>query len=255
MQDVRDQSLFYSFIGTSNCNETATELLEYLSSKSLSPELKIVPEYTVRNLDTERFQITEDRDNFDYICSVKELAMMSGRQWLRTRRLVNLFQKNDFIFIRLKLPESTNQEKIKNCMNSWVNVKKVKSKTMAFENNGAFELETIALDRLLVDSCDILDYTLCYGVFVDGIMAGFCIGEISHKHFTARFTKANYEKKGTFQFLIRQTARDLLEQGITHWNFEEDMGLPSLRFAKSRYRPTHFLKKYTVRFEDAEAKC
>jgi hypothetical protein len=33
---------------------------------------------------------------------------------------------------------------------------------------------------------------------------------------------------------------------VTYWNWEQDLGIDSLRNSKSSYRPSDFLKKFTV---------
>lgn len=62
-------------------------------------------------------------------------------------------------------------------------------------------------------------------------------------HFIKADTR-NYP--GAYEALMQYTARELLAAGYDTLNYQEDLGIPSLRASKLSYRPCGFLRKYTV---------
>ena len=74
---------FYSFLGTNKADQTAETLL-----KDSGSSLQLIPEVVVKGFaQAERFKIDEDRDNFDYIIGLQELAEPSGHKSSRRRSI------------------------------------------------------------------------------------------------------------------------------------------------------------------------
>ena len=49
--------LFYSFLGDNEVSETAKKLLDLSKAEGLTPELKLIPEHSVKNLDLSKFNL------------------------------------------------------------------------------------------------------------------------------------------------------------------------------------------------------
>lgn len=245
LTDSRTGESFYSFLGKSSCNETASELLDHLGRNALSPELKLVPAVSAEELNTNEFRVTEDRDNFDYILCTKKLSLMAGSPYGSHRRQMRGFSKVDSELRPLDLTLRANQHKIVDCAESWTNAKNNDGKIKDAWEEHCFKAEGVSFSRTF-ESPEILASLVCFGLFIDGVLAGFSIGEMAQGHFCVHFEKTNYKHKGTTEYLTQQIARKSLDMGITHINWQEDLGLPGLRLNKSRYKPVHFLKKYTV---------
>lgn len=241
LTEARSKEPYYSFLGTNKINETAACLFDYLSIHGLPNELKLVPEASANELSREFFTTEPDRDNFDYIYCTKELATMDGSKFVESRRAIRSFEKSTSQFHTIDLTDTSNLKKINHCVDSWVIGRNGHS-----NDNGCVDAELYALRKLL-ESSELLPHLTCFGLFVEGVLVGFFVGEILNDHFLLHFGKTNYQFKGTTAALFQRTARHLLEHGVKFINDEEDLGLPGLRFSKSRFRPVNFLKKYSVK--------
>jgi uncharacterized protein len=88
---------------------------------------------------------------------------------------------------------------------------------------------------------------LCGGIYyVDNRPAGFIIGEeLDSVTFAVHFAKALRTFKGIYQYMYHQFA-GIMPQRYTAFNFEQDLGLESLRHMKASYQPEKSLKKYRI---------
>ena len=43
-----------------------------------------------------------------------------------------------------------------------------------------------------------------------------------------------------------EEARILHDMNIPYYNWEQDLGIPGLRYSKEKYKPIFYLKKFTV---------
>jgi hypothetical protein len=91
------------------------------------------------------------------------------------------------------------------------------------------------------------DLVLCGGIYyIDNQPAGFIIGEeLDSATFALHFAKAKRSYKGIYQFMYNQFAK-IMPSRYTSFNFEQDLGLQSLRQMKTSYQPTMMVKKYRV---------
>lgn len=88
---------------------------------------------------------------------------------------------------------------------------------------------------------------LCGGIFyADGEPAALLMGEeLREDTWVIHFAKADIKFKGVYQFLFNTVAQIL--PGRYMWvNFEQDLGSPTLRQAKSSYYPDMLLQKYRI---------
>ena len=91
------------------------------------------------------------------------------------------------------------------------------------------------------------DLTLCGGIYyIENQPAGFIIGEeLDNVTFAVHFAKAIRTFKGIYQYMYHQFA-GIMPQRYTAFNFEQDLGLESLRHMKASYQPKEMLKKYRI---------
>lgn len=98
------------------------------------------------------------------------------------------------------------------------------------------------------EACMLLDkLNLCGSIYyVDGKPAAFIIGEaITPDMFAIHFAKAITDYKGIYQYLYNHCAK-ALPANYKYFNFEQDLGLQPLRFAKQSYQPDMIVTKYRV---------
>ena len=233
---------FLSFIGTNKPDETATTLIQYATSSGISPMLRFVPEESARAVRAPALIVEEDRDNFDYICSVSELATLRGPAFNRRRHFAARFLREhpEARFEIVNPSNETVERYILSIFHKWEVDRK-------FKGHKRYELqnEKLAIQRIF-DATE--DPTLIVsGVFIDDTMCAFSIDEIiPNQYCMGHFWKADTKYTGIYEFLAQKIALHLETAGVAFWNWEEDLGATGLRKAKMSYRPTHFLKKYKV---------
>ena len=177
------------------------------------------------------FEISEDRDNFDYLYLRSDLAELSGKKYHKKRNLVAQFLKSYSHEERPLTPELIPE---------------------------AMKI----LEGWRLDKGEDADYTACrealelFGdlnmkgmlFYIDGKPSGWCLGEpiARGRIFTIHFEKGLDRYKGIYQFINQAFAASLPEY-FTHINREQDLGDEGLRQAKMTYRPSGFVRKYTGR--------
>jgi len=99
-----------------------------------------------------------------------------------------------------------------------------------------------------IEACMLLDeLNLCGSMYyVEGKPAAFIIGEaITDDMFAIHFAKAITSYKGIYQYMYNHCAK-ALPANYKYFNFEQDLGLEPLRFAKRSYQPDMIVTKYRV---------
>lgn len=186
------------------------------------------------------FEISEDRDNFDYVYPVKDLAELKGRKYDGKRNHINAFLKvNDYSYEKMKdrhIPECIELN------DQWCRSKK--KETEEFPN---LECEADAVREALLNR-EFLD--LIGGVVsVKGRIAAFCLGQrLTDDTAVIHIEKSDPFLRGAAQLINRDFARNELA-GFTYVNREQDMGHPGLRRAKLSYHPVELRRKYNIRMK------
>ena len=110
-----------------------------------------------------------------------------------------------------------------------------------------FELnEYKAFERFLeVDSKNIHFVSL----YVAETLVGFTAYEILSNDFAmSHFAKADHTHEAAVNDVLNwQEAKLLNEKGIKYFNWEQDLGIPGLRYSKEKYKHSFFLKKFIVK--------
>ena len=213
-------------------------LLEYFKESGEEPLIHLYDESTMELLVKEfpdKFIITEDRNNFDYVYRVDELTKLSGKKFHSKKNHINKFKKMypDWEYCRLS-PENNGE-----CMalfDEW-------------QTDKGWEAESIGEEREAL--CEFLNNrdTLGYiggGIRVGGRLVAFSFGEaLGADTAVIHFEHVDPNCEGAFAIINQQ----LLEhewQDYTYVNREEDMGIPGMRKAKESYHPAFMIKKYVA---------
>lgn len=239
--DYQTQSPFLSFLGTHKVEETVRELLAYAKDMDMRPALHLVPEIVINEIDIPAFKVVCDQDNCDYVYLVSALAHMPGGAYKSKRVLAKKFteQQPNVRFEMRNLHRSGLHTDIVSVIRSWEKNKSVNRRLHNIAHEDA------AIQRLL--KMPYARNVMIGAVFIDEVMEAFTIEEIvPHKYSIGHFWKTGGTHPGAYEFLAQKTAQYLGERGVIYWNWEQDLGLESLRFSKTSYRPSDFLKKYTV---------
>jgi hypothetical protein len=194
------------------------------------PESILIPER--EHLEEWGMEITEDRDNFDYLYLRTDLAELPGKKYHKKRNLVAQFVKLYSHEIKPLTQELVSEAR--EVLESWRSDK---------ETEGDYAACVEALDLFVeLNMKGII-------LYISGEPAGWCLGEpiARERIFTIHFEKGLEKYKGIYQFINQSFAASLPEY-FTHINREQDLGDAGMRQAKMTYRPSGFVRKYICSF-------
>ena len=231
---------FFSFIGLSDVNDTIARIIAYAERKGIFAPVRLIPEEVAIKLDKSRFIVEEDRDNFDYVYSVQDLHGMKGSLFSDMRNQLSRTEKRHkgVKLSSLDLQNEDHVKQIRELFREWKNNK---------EEGLEAEKELLAIERLLILSKGRQARFSTVGVFDKEQLIAFAINELLRNGYAiSHFVKANTSYAGIYAFVMHAMAKSLLSQDCQYLNYEQDLGLENLRYAKMCFRPVRFLKKYQV---------
>ena len=191
-----------------------------------------IPEGWLSCFPQDKFVISYDDSESDYIYLTENMADFKGRQYTRHRNHLNQF-------LSLYVPKgetlsTKNFQDALRVLQEWQN----DSRTAPDKND--FEQCSEALQNI----SELALWGTIY--YIDGNPAGFIIGEaLNSDTFCLHFAKAPKKYHGIYEFMFNDTAKRLQSQ-YKYLNLEEDMGNKNLRRTKSSYGPERLLKKYRI---------
>lgn len=232
---------FYSFLGNNKVNETTKALLDLSLSEGIDPRLHLMPDTVTALIDHDKFNAEEDRDNFDYVYDINLISEYSGATFSDKRNKVGSFLKNfpnvDIKVLDLKDPLI--QKSILQLNEEWLKDKVEKDIDFQIHD------ELLAIQNFFrVETIDIVGI----GVFIEEKFVGYSIFEkLSNRYSICHFCKVDNSFKSIHDYLMRESARVLRDLGYSFLNYEQDLGLPGLRYRKTSFRPKYF-RKFKVSF-------
>ncbi|MFH1154273.1 MAG: DUF2156 domain-containing protein [Pseudomonadota bacterium] len=174
------------------------------------------------------YEVTQDRDGFDYLYLRQELAELTGRKFQKKRNLIKAFINNYTYEGRPLLEEYLPQAL--SVLEAWRRER---------DTPGDYAAAREALERSE-------ELQLCGGIYyADGQPAAYSLGEelACGTSFVIHFEKAINQYKGIYQF-VNQAFASIITDPYTTLNREQDLGDEGLRHAKLSYRPTGFVEKF-----------
>ena len=226
---------FLSFIGENKIFETASELIEFSKEHYHTNFLKLIPEEMAVILSKAGFKTTPDRDSYDYIYSVENLAkLLKGSHHKKIRNFIKMYPN---CVVEYSSIHEVLKDEHKKMFKKWAENRK---KEKHFELN-----EYKAFERILQIKDDNIEVLSLY---VNDILVGFTIYEIiSRDYAVAHFSKADIKYHSSIYELLNQEEVKALEaKKIKYYNWEQDLGIAGLRYSKERYNPEFFLKKFVI---------
>lgn len=228
---------FYSFIGTGD----VTAVIDSIYKAFGDVPIKLVPEAMMSDIDSQRYNVQEDADNYDYIYSTKLLAELVGKPFETKRNLISRFHRFtpeprvDFH----QLVRDEIEQKVYRLFSSWEHHKMTLDEQ--FEATHEFQ----AIQRLL-ESSAVHGLEICC-LYSNISLIGFNIFEqLDNTQTICHFAKTNQNFTGANDFLLHSLGRKLYERGSQFINYEQDLGIDTLRHSKLSFRPVNYLKKYVV---------
>ncbi len=184
----------------------------------------------------DRFEISEDRDNADYLYTADKLCNLAGRKLSAKRNHINKFERNgDYEHVRIT---SDNLELARDFVAEFYKEKA----------DPDLAAEAIAIDCMF-DNFDALGF-MAGLLYQNGQPVAFSAGTmLDPECCDVHFEKALPHVEGAYTMINREFARMVaeLQPQLQYFNREEDMGLEGLRKAKLSYYPDILLMKYFAR--------
>lgn len=184
----------------------------------------------------ERVQLTEDRDNWDYLYDVQELIELKGNVFHKKKNHLNAFLKlSDWTYLPMNADCIEEALALQDAWRQWHDI--ADSPALLAENN--------AIVRVLTN-WDQLPGLLGGALHMGGQMIAFTVAErLDDEALVIHFEKGMAGVRGVYQ-AINQMFLARAANGFRLVNREQDLGDEGLRKAKLSYHPCDFLKKYAV---------
>ncbi len=214
---------------------TARRLLEAAAALGCAFSLQRAPAAMARALATAGFAAAPDRDNFDYVYAVRDLATLEGRHYDGKRgQIRQVTREHDCVYAPL------DEAAVAECLalaEDWCDLRSCRLD------------EGLLAEQEAIRTClaSHLALGLIGGVVrVDGRLKAFALAErLNRDTAVVHFEKADPAVPGLYQLINHWLCRETLG-GFEFVNREQDLGLPGLRQAKTGWRPHHLVEKYTV---------
>lgn len=201
---------------------------------------------TLEQLYPGAFHFHTDRDSFDYVYSIDDLADLKGRKFQKKRNHLHRFEDVHPDCQVLPLDESTRVAAFA-MLNEWYQAR------AAADPHSDFHLEQLALHRAFAFQQQLGLEGLV--LLEEGRVLAFCMGSrLNADTFDVHFEKAREDVDGAYAMINREFARYLREKypDLRWLDREDDLGLEGLRKAKLSYCPDHMVEKYWARLWEDE---
>ena len=185
-----------------------------------------------------KFAFKTNRDSFDYVYAIDDLADLKGRKFQKKRNHVNKFRSlhPDYQVVELN---SCNLPMVQYMVNEWYRIR------MKEDPETDYLLENVAMARAFQN------YTALgfegIALVDDGKVLAMTMGtRMSKDTFDIHFEKALENVEGAYAAVNCEFARFLRLKypDVQYLDREDDMGLEGLRKAKLSYNPHHLVEKY-----------
>jgi hypothetical protein len=200
----------------------------------------------LQELYPDRFYYHCDRDSFDYVYEITDLAELKGRKYQKKRNFYNRF-RNNFPYYTVQPITPELLPAVKAFVDKWYEDRQ------KADPEGDYLMESVALHKALDRYEQLGMETL---VLLDGgEVLAFTMGSfLARDTVDVHFEKARDDVDGAYPVINCEFARYLSAKypQLRFLNREEDMGIPGLRKAKLSYNPHHLVEKYWARLWEDE---
>ena len=178
-----------------------------------------------------------DRDSFDYVYDINDLADLKGKKFQKKRNHLNRFRQENPDF-RLEVIDKSNLSVAKELVDRWYDLR------LQQDPHSDFHMERAALKKALEKKSALgLEGLLLY---TDAGAVAMTMGSwLNENTFDIHFEKALDIADGAYAAINNGFAQYLREKypQLQFLNREDDMGIEGLRKAKLSYCPHHMVEK------------
>ncbi len=219
-------------------NETAFDVFQKIKQKSIEDLSGL---YGLNREEANKFKehkltVIEDRNNWDYVYSIKDLISLEGTKYRKKRQNIHQCLSDH----ECKYKPITSQI-IKECLelqHDWCNLRSCISDPSLMSEDWAIKEILTNFNELAV-----------FGgaIYVDDRIEAFTIAEkLNSNTAVIHFEKANHNIRGLYQLVNQWFCKHGL-QDYDYVNREQDLGIQGLRRAKQEYYPHHMVEKFTIK--------
>ena len=200
----------------------------------------IIPEQkeTLEALYPGMFRFHFDRDGYDYVYAIDDLADLKGKKYQRKRNHFYRFQDACPNYTVEPLSED-NIALVRQMVDKWYEIKQQENP------ESDYHLERAALTKVFRDYKELNMEGLV--LLNEGEVLAVTLGSrITDHTFDVHFEKARWDMDGAYTAINYEFARHIRSKypEIQYLNREDDMGIEGLRRAKESYHPHHMIEKY-----------
>lgn len=245
-----DRKSVYPFpVGQGNLKEALDAIIQDAAARGIPCCLSVMSAEDcdrVEQLYPGKFRFHSERNSFDYIYAIDDLADLKGRKFQKKRNHLNRFEQEHPDAEIVPLDESTR-------VAAYLLAQKWYQSRSISDPNRDFHLEQQALHRafafwqqLGMEGVVLMEH---------GQAMAFAMGSrLNRDTFDIHFEKALDIADGAYAAVNRGFARYLREKypEVRWLNREDDLGLEGLRKAKLSYCPDHMVEKCWARLWEEE---
>ncbi|MCR5195160.1 MAG: phosphatidylglycerol lysyltransferase domain-containing protein [Pseudobutyrivibrio sp.] len=193
----------------------------------------------ILSLPEEEFEITEERDLFDYIYESDKLKSYPGRKYHKKKNHLNAFRKSYAGRYEFKMLGTDDCKLISDFLEKW---RKDKTETSMSKY---IDYEISGIEKIMKWQ-NVIDFKIG-GLFIDNNLEAFSIGKYYETEDVVYVPveKANSQFRGIYAYICSKFLREAFPEA-SRVNREDDMGLEGLRQAKLSLNPIELVEKYTV---------
>ena len=237
-KDYISDDSFLSFIGSKKVIETTHQLISFSKKNYKKNFLKLVPEEVFLHFKNSEFNVKVDRDASDYVYLVEHLANMKNWTQNTSGKRIRQFTKNNPTHVvKYSSVNEISPQEHKEMFRKWAKSKNINH----LELN-----EYKAFERFSQIKNGNLKFVSLY---INETMVGFTMYEILSKNYAiSHFAKADKNHHAAIYDLLNwEEAKHLHALGVKYFNWEQDLGMPGLRYSKIKYKPAFILRKLIIK--------
>lgn len=184
----------------------------------------------------DQFRFHHDRNSFDYIYNIEDLATLKGKKFQKKRNHLNKFklQHPDHYFVPLT---DANTPQVEDMLQRWYKQK------LEADPEGDFYMEQVAICRAMRhrEELDMEGLVLMEG---DELLAMSMGSHLAANTFDVQFEKAIDET--AYVAMCSGFAAHLMDKypHLQYLNREDDLGIEGLRKSKLAYNPVMLIEKH-----------
>ena len=228
-------------IGPGDRRRCLEEILEDAKERGIPCRIVCMTDEDARELEgwfPDTFHFRSDRDSFDYVYAIDDLADLKGKKFQKKRNHYNRFCAlyPDHEILPL---DSCNLDRARRLVDQWF------YSHMRSNPERNYLLENIAMARAF-SNYRALDLEGCL-LLVNGEAAAVTMATpLGNGIYDVHFEKAREDIDGAYAAVNCEFARYLRTRHpqVRFLNREDDMGIEGLRKAKLSYQPHHLLEKH-----------